>query len=234
MYKQSISTAQRGIGIRIPASTTFADLVSSPPKLGMSPAVASYAKQQADAKINRKVRCFKWPGMSLVDDFVQILDLEITNTSLLAINASLEKAKVKQAQELRDLRRTLRDRTIGPPSSSLLSPMSDASPWPRLEADVDYDFAWEDILARDAPFAEAIRAVEAMTLHAKNALEKTVASENLPVGGRVLNQYNLSRSQLSIPGDMTDMSRRTSSASEMDSMMVHKPDISMVSSIGID
>ena len=165
---------------------------------------------------------------------LQILDLEITNTSLLAINASLEKAKVRQAQELRDLRRTLRDRTIGPPSSSLLSPISDASPWPRLETEVDDDFAWEEILARDAPFAEALRAVEAMTLHAKTALEKTVASENLTVGGRVLNQYNLSRSQLSVPGDMTDISRRTSSASEMDSMMVLKPDISMVSSIGID
>ena len=55
MYKQSISTAQRGIGIRIPAPTTFADLMSSPPKVGMSPALASYAKQQADAKVNRKV-----------------------------------------------------------------------------------------------------------------------------------------------------------------------------------
>jgi hypothetical protein len=46
----------------------------------------------------------------------QIADLEITNRSLLAINASLESAKHQQAKEIRELRRKLREsRLILPP-----------------------------------------------------------------------------------------------------------------------
>lgn len=48
--------------------------------------------------------------------FPQIADLEITNRSLLAINASLETTKNRQAKEIRDLRRKLREsRLILPP-----------------------------------------------------------------------------------------------------------------------
>ena len=39
----------------------------------------------------------------------QILDLEITNASLLSINTSLERLKSAQAKEIRELRRRLRD-----------------------------------------------------------------------------------------------------------------------------
>ena len=47
---------------------------------------------------------------------LQIEDLEITNRSLMAINASLEKTKNKQAKEIRELRRKLREsRLILPP-----------------------------------------------------------------------------------------------------------------------
>ncbi|KAI6120662.1 hypothetical protein EDD16DRAFT_828977 [Pisolithus croceorrhizus] len=54
---------------------------------------------RAEAKTNRK-----------------IADLEITNRSLLAINASLETTKNRQAKEIRDLRRRLREsRLILPP-----------------------------------------------------------------------------------------------------------------------
>ncbi|KAL4267919.1 hypothetical protein AB1N83_001013 [Pleurotus pulmonarius] len=56
-------------------------------------------KARAQAKSNRKIE-----------------DLEISNRSLLAINASLEAAKHKQAKEIRDLRRKLREsRLILPP-----------------------------------------------------------------------------------------------------------------------
>ncbi|KAH9849235.1 hypothetical protein C2E23DRAFT_395092 [Lenzites betulinus] len=56
-------------------------------------------KLKAQAKSNRK-----------------IADLEITNRSLLAINSSLEATKHKQAKEIRDLRRKLREsRLILPP-----------------------------------------------------------------------------------------------------------------------
>jgi len=48
--------------------------------------------------------------------YPQIEDLEITNRSLLAINSSLEATKHRQAKEIRDLRRKLREsRLILPP-----------------------------------------------------------------------------------------------------------------------
>ncbi|KAI0828873.1 hypothetical protein BC628DRAFT_1174581 [Trametes gibbosa] len=60
---------------------------------------AEERKLKAQAKSNRK-----------------IADLEITNRSLLAINSSLEATKHKQAKEIRDLRRKLREsRLILPP-----------------------------------------------------------------------------------------------------------------------
>jgi len=60
---------------------------------------ASEHKVKAEAKSNRK-----------------IADLEITNRSLLAINSTLETTKHRQAKEIRDLRRKLREsRLILPP-----------------------------------------------------------------------------------------------------------------------
>jgi hypothetical protein len=48
--------------------------------------------------------------------FFKIEDLEITNRSLLAINATLEATKHRQANEIRDLRRKLREsRLVLPP-----------------------------------------------------------------------------------------------------------------------
>lgn len=59
-------------------------------------------------------------AISSSDDFhlLQIADLEITNRSLMVINASLEAAKHRQAKEIRDLRRRLREsRLILPPKA---------------------------------------------------------------------------------------------------------------------
>ncbi|KAL4070694.1 hypothetical protein J3A83DRAFT_3243873 [Scleroderma citrinum] len=65
----------------------------------IEPGEESKLRSRAEAKTNRK-----------------IADLEITNRSLLAINASLETAKNRQAKEIRDLRRKLREsRLILPP-----------------------------------------------------------------------------------------------------------------------
>ena len=71
------------------------------------------------------------------DDFhiLQIEDLEITNRSLMVINASLEAAKHRQAKEIRELRRKVREsRLILPPKAYRLV-TSDTSP----DADVDDD-----------------------------------------------------------------------------------------------
>ena len=49
---------------------------------------------------------------------LQIADLEITNRSLLSINSTLEATKHRQAKEIRDLRRKLREsRLVLPPSA---------------------------------------------------------------------------------------------------------------------
>jgi hypothetical protein len=78
-------------------------------------------KIKAEAKSNRKVMYTSLPFLfSLLIGYAacisQIADLEITNRSLLAINASLEAAKHQQAKELRELRRKLREsRLILPP-----------------------------------------------------------------------------------------------------------------------
>lgn len=73
-------------------------------------------KVKAQAKSNRKVRELISVAQSVFNTVPQIADLEITNRSLLAINASLETAKHRQAREIRDLRRKLREsRLILPP-----------------------------------------------------------------------------------------------------------------------
>ena len=49
---------------------------------------------------------------------LQIADLEITNRSLLSINSTLEATKHRQAKEIRELRRKLREsRLVLPPSA---------------------------------------------------------------------------------------------------------------------
>ena len=66
---------------------------------------------------------------------LQIEDLEITNRSLMVINASLEAAKHRQAKEIRDLRRKLRESHLILPPKAYRLVTSDAF----LDADVDGD-----------------------------------------------------------------------------------------------
>ncbi|KIY50410.1 hypothetical protein FISHEDRAFT_57262 [Fistulina hepatica ATCC 64428] len=69
-------------------------------------------KVRAEAKVNRK-----------------IADLEITNQSLMAINASLETTRFQQAKELRDLRRKLRESRLMLPPRAYRVLVEDAPPW---------------------------------------------------------------------------------------------------------
>jgi hypothetical protein len=93
------------------------DDVSGQDRETESQVISSERTVEAEAKSIRKVpRAFvvPWGGIHLT--LVQIADLEITNRSLLAINASLETAKHRQAKEIRELRRKLREsRLILPP-----------------------------------------------------------------------------------------------------------------------
>ncbi|CDO73006.1 hypothetical protein BN946_scf185007.g60 [Trametes cinnabarina] len=97
-----------GLGIRSepvtrePSSTSEAEYpydYDSDPHHATGSEEDTERKRKAEAKSNRK-----------------IADLEITNRSLLAINSSLEATKHKQAREIRELRRKLREsRLILPP-----------------------------------------------------------------------------------------------------------------------
>ncbi|KAG5638387.1 hypothetical protein H0H81_000283 [Sphagnurus paluster] len=104
-------------------------------------------KVKAEAKSNRK-----------------IADLEITNRSLLAINASLESAKHKQAKEIRELRRKLREsRLILPPRA--FRAVNNASPSHDNDADADADASSSDDEDNDngnAPQDEVYRRIKAI------------------------------------------------------------------------
>ena len=73
-------------------------------------------KVKAAAKSHRKVEYSLLVIGTYSLLFLQIADLEITNRSLLAINATLEATKHRQAKEIRELKRKLREsRLILPP-----------------------------------------------------------------------------------------------------------------------
>lgn len=82
---------------------------------------ASDRRTRAEAKSVRKVTTSRYLLVNSGSNgfrVSQIEDLEITNRSLMVINASLEAAKHRQAKEIRDLRRRLREsRLILPPKA---------------------------------------------------------------------------------------------------------------------
>lgn len=129
------------------------------------------------------------------------MDLEITNTSLLAINASLEKAKAKQSAELRELRRRMRDRTSFAPLSSspasLLSPSSAIGGgdfiWNENDEEEEKEMSWEEILKEDEKFADMVRLLDSMTRRGREALEKVATGpvQSIKSGPKVLNHFDI-------------------------------------------
>lgn len=70
---------------------------------------------------------------------LQIEDLEITNRSLLAINSSLEATKHRQAKEIRDLRRKLRESRLILPPQAYRAVKSSDGPEVNIEEDDEDD-----------------------------------------------------------------------------------------------
>ncbi|KAL8276955.1 hypothetical protein RQP46_010683 [Phenoliferia psychrophenolica] len=125
-----------------------------------------------------------------------VLDLEIRNASLLALNTTLEVTRLRQTREISDLRRRLREsRSLAPisasvPNEGLLSGSeSDGEDDPddpdHPDAE-DEEAAWEDVLQHDAKFAQAAGLLEALVRRAKDALAFHPSAV-----GRVLNQAEL-------------------------------------------
>ena len=95
----------------------------------------------------------------------KIADLEITNKSLLAINTSLEAVKHRQAKEIRDLRRKLRESILVLPPSAYREAKSSLSPEVVEEPEDDEDEDEDDTetqAAIEGKNDEAYRRVKSM------------------------------------------------------------------------
>lgn len=117
----------------------------------------SKLRSRAEAKTNRK-----------------IADLEITNRSLLAINASLETTKNRQAKEIRDLRRKLREsRLILPPQTFMALKSASSGDDGDVDQDGDDDDSEDIEGVEDEGFQRVRCLLDALIQSGKRALEST-------------------------------------------------------------
>ena len=128
----------------------------------------------------------------LKDMLPQIADLEITNRSLLAINASLESTKNRQAKEIRDLRRKLREsRLILPPRTyrAVKSTMEDERDRDEDEDEDDDDSDVEE--GEDETFQRIRGLIDSLIESGKRALETQPEDLRASSGTKVLNADEL-------------------------------------------
>lgn len=148
---------------------------------------------RAEAKTNRKVRCI---GSFFRDGLrgnvsIQIADLEITNRSLLAINAALETTKNRQAKEIRDLRRKLREsRLILPPPA--YKAVKSALEEERNREDEDEDDEDGDVNAgADETFQRVSGLIDSLIESGKRALETRLEDVRASLATKVLDADEL-------------------------------------------
>ncbi|KAH9814386.1 hypothetical protein DFH28DRAFT_928970 [Melampsora americana] len=126
----------------------------------------------------------------------KILDLEISNSSLLAINARLERTKLKQASEIRELRKKMTDRSMGPISSHSLYPTDDGQSIQSGPEDSESEpisqesLKIENLMKEDEKFSEAIRVIESLMNRAKEALVYQAGEKDLQ-NKKVLNRVEI-------------------------------------------
>ena len=130
---------------------------------------------------------------------------------MLAINATLEKAKTKQGNEIRDLRRKLRERSVhlpypplplSPPASSYASSSTtgrnDFDPDTSYDEDECYEkeLDWAGIVDQDPAFGDIVRVVEGLLRKGTEAiaLQAKLDDHRLLGGPRVLGQASSSSS----------------------------------------
>lgn len=164
------------------ASSTFSAQSASQPLSPSSetPRSPSEAGEAEEARIHRK-----------------LLDLEITNKSLLAINSALEVTKLKQAKEIRELKRRLREGrglSVGPSSRDSAGAIFSDDEDLETESDDDDEF-----LVREDPELEAAHQrckdlVDRMVDQARKAI---LAEYEEPegTGGKVLHPAELEEMQ---------------------------------------
>ncbi|KAG9088273.1 hypothetical protein FRC06_002148 [Ceratobasidium sp. 370] len=157
----------------------------------------------------------------------KIADLEISNKSLLVINATLEATKARQAKEIRDLRRKLRESRLVLPHRTFVEleqtdPLKDVAPESgSIEDEDDSDDNDVTQTQADETFARVRLLLDGLITNAKTALETgpTCISMKAGVGGppiRVLNvhdedEYTTGKSEEGDEIDETDQSQATES-----------------------
>lgn len=125
-------------------------------------------KARAAAKSNRK-----------------IADLEITNKSLLVINASLETTKNRQAKEIRDLKRKLRESRLILPPRAFRAVESLAREEQEQEGEDDDSEEGED--GPDEAYARVKDMLEGLLESGRKALEKSPEDFRQGLSTKVLN-----------------------------------------------
>ncbi|GAA5884554.1 hypothetical protein JCM6882_005297 [Rhodosporidiobolus microsporus] len=139
----------------------------------------------------------------------KIADLEITNSSLLQINASLERLKLKHTSEIRELRRRLRESVGGAGLAALRAQAAALDEGESSDPDGDGDGAdgssgdedatpeptWQELLDGDEHFSAVATTLESLVRRAKTALEYVPAAHE---GGRVLSTVEQEDRQLEV------------------------------------
>jgi hypothetical protein len=117
----------------------------------------------------------------------QIADLEITNRSLLAINATLEATKHRQAREIRELKRKLRESRLILPPRAYLEVKSSLDPSEIADDEDDEDEDDDDdggggADERDEMYQRIRLLIDNLLDTGKRALEKQI--KDFPEGGK--------------------------------------------------
>ncbi|KAK4331598.1 hypothetical protein RTBOTA2_001057 [Rhodotorula toruloides] len=134
----------------------------------------------------------------------KIADLEIRNASLLSINTSLERLKVKHTNEIRELRRKLRESIGGAGLAALRAQatklveaddaggehLDDSDDEADLNGEHENEPTWQELLDGDPTFSALAGTVEALIARAKRAVEYEPAGADVG-GGRVLSTVEM-------------------------------------------
>lgn len=162
-------------------------------------------------------------------------DLEITNRSLLSINSSLEATKNKQAKEIRDLRRKLRETRLILPPHTYREYKSSMDPDEEVAAEEEED---EDSEVEDAAegngdeiYKRVKLMLEGLISSGRKALETKVEdfAESKGVAKVLTAEEVKSWNRSNDPSADHD-----DNGSDTDSMSVSQPDISITSSTNGD
>ncbi|GAA5823862.1 hypothetical protein JCM5353_006385 [Sporobolomyces roseus] len=173
--RESTESQERGSG----------GLASPGLKDGFNHAMESLLRESIEKEIEAKVSR-------------RIMDLEIRTSSLLSINAQLERQKLKQTSEMRELRRKLRESLGGGGRQRFdLDEIRSTSSGGEL-SDIDYDDededgepqpSWEELLRTDKSFGQVANLVDGMLKRGKKAVEYKVEEKSQV--GRVLSTVEM-------------------------------------------